>query len=318
MANKNHLKILRQGVKVWNRWREQKPEIKPDLSGVDLSGLNLFDVNFRITDLAHANLRGARLDADLTGANLKFANLEDAQLTNADLGHANLSGANLKGTDLTGAMLVGTTFAMNDLSMVKGLAYTSHFGSSSISIDTIYFSKGRVSKRFLREAGVPENFITKIPELVRKRSNFHNCFISFAESDERFSEKLYEDLKKKGVQCWRWKEDARWGNNLTREIDDAIRMNDKVVIVCTKQSLRSPAVIREIERALQREDEFIRQGKAGEVLFPIRLDDYVLNEWKHYRQADVIAKNIGNFKEWKKPTLYRKALNRLLRDLRIQ
>ena len=30
MANPEHLKILKQGVKVWNEWRKIHPEIKPD------------------------------------------------------------------------------------------------------------------------------------------------------------------------------------------------------------------------------------------------------------------------------------------------
>jgi hypothetical protein len=32
MANQEHLEILKQGVKIWNHWRKEHPEIKPDLS----------------------------------------------------------------------------------------------------------------------------------------------------------------------------------------------------------------------------------------------------------------------------------------------
>jgi hypothetical protein len=38
------------------------------------------------------------------------------------------------------------------------------------------------------------------------------------------------------------------------EIDTAIRHYDKLVVICSKHSLESPPVIREIERALQKED----------------------------------------------------------------
>jgi hypothetical protein len=31
VANEEHLAILKQGVEVWNKWREKNPEIKPDL-----------------------------------------------------------------------------------------------------------------------------------------------------------------------------------------------------------------------------------------------------------------------------------------------
>jgi len=38
MANTEHLKILNQGVEGWNKWREQHPEITPNLrsGGADL------------------------------------------------------------------------------------------------------------------------------------------------------------------------------------------------------------------------------------------------------------------------------------------
>jgi uncharacterized protein YjbI with pentapeptide repeats len=55
MANPEHLKILRQGVKAWNTWREVNPHLTPDLSGADLtkigfagiSGANLSGVDLR-------------------------------------------------------------------------------------------------------------------------------------------------------------------------------------------------------------------------------------------------------------------------------
>lgn len=295
MANRNHLKILNQGIPSWNEWRERYPKTRPDLSGVDLSGMDLKDGNFRLANLKFANLSRANLDADFVGADLGAANLENSWLDNADLGFANLTGARLKGADFGGAMLVGTVFAMNDLSQVKGLNYVSHFGPSSISIDTIYHSKGKISKTFLREAGVPESFITSIPLLLTKPSKYYDSFISFAEADDEFAEKLYLGMRAKGIKCWRWKEDAKWGEPLMKSIDSAIRRYEKLVVCCSRSSLNSPAVIREIERALQREDELASQGKPVEVLFPIRLDDYVLTKWKHYRKADVVAKHMATF-----------------------
>jgi hypothetical protein len=74
--------------------------------------------------------------------------------------------------------------------------------------------------------------------------------------------------------------------------------------------------MREIERALQKEDDQARQGQEGEVLFPLRLDDYLFNEWNHYRKADVIAKNVGDFRRWHEPERYKKSFERLLRDLK--
>ena len=38
MANEKHVALLRQGVNVWNAWREKEPSIRPDLRGADLRG----------------------------------------------------------------------------------------------------------------------------------------------------------------------------------------------------------------------------------------------------------------------------------------
>jgi hypothetical protein len=65
MANQQHVRILAEGVKIWNRWREKNPEIKPDLSDAELRRLNLRQANFKDTNLHRAHLR----EADLSWAN---------------------------------------------------------------------------------------------------------------------------------------------------------------------------------------------------------------------------------------------------------
>jgi len=36
MTNEEQLKILKQGVEVWNQWWEEHPDVKPDLRGANL------------------------------------------------------------------------------------------------------------------------------------------------------------------------------------------------------------------------------------------------------------------------------------------
>jgi len=80
MANQEHLDILKQGVKVWNEWREQHPDISPDLSHLYLpAGANLQGANLRGAKLYSATLREANLrEAKLRGARLWDADLRDA------------------------------------------------------------------------------------------------------------------------------------------------------------------------------------------------------------------------------------------------
>ena len=156
--------------------------------------------------------------------------------------------------------------------------------------------------------------------LVGQPIQFYSCFISFTEKDDAFSQRLYNDLQAAGVRCWRWKEDAKWGKSIWGSVDEAVRLYDKLVVVCSKHSLggKAPAVIREIERALQKEDDHARAGRPGDVLFPIRLDDYLFKTWQHPRKADVLAKHVGDFRKWKDPAAYQAALKRLVRDLEAE
>jgi hypothetical protein len=114
MANKEHVAILKKGMDAWNKWRDDNPDIKPDLSEAiliraNLSDANLSEANFGGADLIEANLSKANLiEANLRGAYLIEANLNGANLIVAILIRANLRGANLSGADLTQAALVHT------------------------------------------------------------------------------------------------------------------------------------------------------------------------------------------------------------------
>ena len=106
MANQKHLHILKQGVKIWNQWREVHPDIRPDLieaklTRVDLCHANLSEANLGYADLIEANL----IETNLSGANLGYAELIEANLIETNLSGANLSGANLSGANLSRANL---------------------------------------------------------------------------------------------------------------------------------------------------------------------------------------------------------------------
>jgi Pentapeptide repeats (8 copies) len=109
----NHLDILKQGVKVWNTWREENPDIYPDLSNADLYRADLRGAFLGSAEPGGANLSGANLcNADLRRANLSAtdltdANLNEARLNRVNLSHANLSRANLAWTLLSEADLGG-------------------------------------------------------------------------------------------------------------------------------------------------------------------------------------------------------------------
>ena len=102
MANHEHVATLRADVDEWNRWREEEPDIRPDLTGANLHGANLV-----MADLSYVLLRGA----DLTLADLK----------GADLRWADLRGANLVGAMLHGKKMVPPDEAISTSEIVKAL-----------------------------------------------------------------------------------------------------------------------------------------------------------------------------------------------------
>lgn len=96
--NGNHLEKLNEGVDSWNSWRNDYPDVEPDLKGVDLQGASLPEAN-----LSEANLMGANMTfTNLSGANLENARMDDARLYASDLTGANLAGARLNRADLGG------------------------------------------------------------------------------------------------------------------------------------------------------------------------------------------------------------------------
>jgi len=72
MASQAHLRILMQGVHVWNSWRHNRASILPDLSGADLRNKNFAGINFSNADLNGADFT----NSNLTGANLTNASIE--------------------------------------------------------------------------------------------------------------------------------------------------------------------------------------------------------------------------------------------------
>jgi uncharacterized protein YjbI with pentapeptide repeats len=106
MANPDQVKMLKRSVEEWNRWREDNPDVEPDLRGADLNRADLTHIDLSNSDLGDADLTCVDFfNAKLFNADLFNADLSDADFTNANLRGANLSGAKLHKTILNGANL---------------------------------------------------------------------------------------------------------------------------------------------------------------------------------------------------------------------
>jgi uncharacterized protein YjbI with pentapeptide repeats len=316
MANADHLKIFKLGVPAWNHWRDlnRKKGILPNLSQAQLQGANLIGANLQDVDLNFAKLSAADLSqTNLTRAILRGADLAGANLTGADLWMTNLHGANVIGANLSNCTAGQTDFGDLDLGGVMSLETIRHGGPSTVGIDTIYKSKGRLPEAFLRGAGVPDNFIAYMHSLVAATFEFYSCFISYSSKDHEFAERLHIDLQSKGVRCWFAPEDLKIGDKLRPSFDEAIRQHDKLMVVLSQSSVKSPWVEKEVETAFEKERQ---QNRT--VLFPIRLDDAVMETQQAWAADIRRTRHIGDFRKWKDHDSYKNAFERLVRDLKSE
>lgn len=276
---------------------------RADLREADLSRALLNGANFRGADLRGANLENADLDrailsdANLTGANLSRANLSRANLSGTNFSEANLTDANfngaaLKRTNLSGAVLlrsdlyesvlnnvvttgakfagciVGyTVFQDCDLSQAEGLGEVRHDAPSTVGVDTLFRSAGRLPESFLLGIGAPDMLlafqktIKDAPPLGGER------YISCAEKDIPFAQKLQSSLRSHGVRSWVFADNFR-GNPLVdrrstseeEEIERWVRHYDKLIVVCSQSGLDSETVRNDLTQAKdlqQNRDEWL-------------------------------------------------------------
>ncbi len=347
MANKEHIATLKQGVTVWNAWRRRTPHtvvsdlIEAQLRGADLTGVNLqsadlrgadlSDANLLRADLIYADLRGANLtEANLEGARLEWATLDRAKLTRgvlagarldlAKLGKAHLEGAILEGAILNGATLYGATIegamlnetvlANVEFRATKGLETCQHMGPSILDHRTLQRS-GRLPLVFLRGCGLPDRLIDYLPSLLEDAIQYYSCFISYSSKDEAFAKRLHTDLQNNGVRCWFAPEDMKIGDKFRQRIDEAIHVHERLLLILSEHSVSSEWVEKEVETAFEKE-----QRQKRTVLFPVRLDDAVM-ECDTGWSADIRrTRHIGDFRPWKDHDAYQQAFSRVLRDLK--
>ena len=145
MANLNQEKIIRQGVKTWNTWRQDHPKVKIDLSGINLENVNLNGIN-----LSKANIRNAEFkDTSLVDANLTEAQISRAYFYNADLSGSIFSGNSMREVIFNHANLTGASLRI--------LSYNCSFCNSNLlssDLQRSWFFNPDFSKANLTEANL--------------------------------------------------------------------------------------------------------------------------------------------------------------------
>jgi hypothetical protein len=319
MSNQEHVHILKQGVTIWNQWREGHPEILPDLSSLN------FSHDLSISDLSHAHLRGTNLsrsvfmETRLSNADLREAQLWQTQLKDVDLRAADLSRARLffaylentllEGTDLSHTALCGTIFADVDFSLTQGLETVHHYGRSFVDAHTISRSRGKIPRNFLRGIGAPDAFIESLQGIAEYPFASYSCFLRYASEDEPFVKRLSADLQNNNVRCWYAAEDSKSNEPMRPDIDDVLRHHDKTLLVLSTHAVSSTWIEHEVKKARAKEHKEKRI-----ILFPLCLDEAVL-------EMPLVAKlrrkrRVIDFSHWKNYAAYEEALDCLLYEFK--
>jgi TIR domain/Pentapeptide repeats (8 copies) len=232
-----------------------------------------------------------------------MADLSKANLRNAILSSALLRQTLLAGTNFEGAAVGDTIFGAVDLSSCIGLDAIVHRYRSTLGVDSIIRSKGRLPEAFLRGVGLPDEWIAYIPSLTSE-FEFFSTFISYSSMDKSFAHRLYETLQSKGIRCWLDEKQLIPGDDISRRLGHGIHKWDKFLLCASKNSLTSPWVEEEIQTALEKE-RMLRQERGKKVykLIPLNLDGYMFSkEWDLGTHAgEIKARVAGNFRGWDTP-----------------
>lgn len=139
------------------------------------------------------------------------------------------------------------------------------------------------TNRLLMDADRIKEIFSSFQILVHlevEENMYRSLFISYGGPDEAIVKNINNELKSHGIKTWFFPDDSLPGEKLHRMMSNGIKNHDKVLLVCSENSLTRSGVLNEIERILERES---KEG-GSEILIPVTLDDYIFDNWKPNRE----------------------------------
>jgi TIR domain len=77
-----------------------------------------------------------------------------------------------------------------------------------------------------------------LPSLLNHPIEFYSS-ISYFTDDQDFANRLYADLQGKGVRCWFAPDHVRGDKKIHEQIDEAIRIYDRLLLILSAASMNS-------------------------------------------------------------------------------
>jgi hypothetical protein len=91
----------------------------------------------------------------------------------------------------------------------------------------------------------------------------------------------------------------RIGAKILDSADEAIRLQDKLLLVISQRSLESEWVEDEVTKAFSEE-----RDRGGTVVFPVRIDDALLNTDRPWAVKLRKNRHIGDFSDWENNQIF--------------
>jgi hypothetical protein len=105
---------------------------------------------------------------------------------------------------------------------------------------------------------------------------YHSLYVIYGDPDESIATKINAHFKNRGVKTWFFPENKSAGEKLHDMMYDGVNNNDRVLLICSKNSLHRLGVLNEIDAALTKE---ARTGGKS-LIIPVTIDNYVFSdEW---------------------------------------
>lgn len=246
-------------------------------------------------------------------------------MTSAYFGSAQLGQVSLRGARLDHARLGSTYFDDQDVRAFCEVSTLTHFSPSYIDSRTVMRSYIHPElKRFMVDCGVPEIFAEYMIDCAQAldmplvRRMMQSTFISYGGPDEPFARRLYDALRSHSIIVYFFPETATLGERIDNEVFQRIQEHDRIILICSRDSLDREGVVNEIQETLDRE---ARDGGAT-YLLPITLDDYVTTGWKdsHPEFAERVSRRIiGDFRgAGRSQREFDRAVSRLIDALKVK
>ncbi|MAG94555.1 MAG: hypothetical protein CMJ48_12530 [Planctomycetaceae bacterium] len=273
------------------------------LRAADLSNATLTDVDLADASLRNAECSGAVLtDVDLTEADLTNACFDGAQLKRVRFNGANLTGCRFGGASFSECRFGWSVLGNIDFGQSVGLETSVHDAPSTVGIDTLDRSLGKIPETFLLDAGLASETIARFSDdespLIRRPV----CLISHTENELAFAKTMQKILRQKGVLCWRDEKP-----NDPEEYDRGLYLArphlwDAILFCATRQFLSGPWVEDEHTIAVRKEEAAPKtRNKPTPALFVLLLDSYLNSgSWDSPLRPDLSKRAAGDFLSWRR------------------